>query len=49
MIRLALTAPRFIDAAIGVGTMLFALCLIWVDDRLRQYFPHAEDDPQELD
>lgn len=49
MIRLALTAPRFLDAAIGVGTMVFALFLIWVDDRLRQYFPHSEDDPQELD
>ncbi len=46
MIRLALTAPRFIDAAIGVGTMIFALCLIWVDDRLRQFFPHTADDPQ---
>jgi len=49
MIRLALTAPRFIDTAIGVGTMVFALFLIWTDDRLRQFFPHADDDPQELD
>lgn len=49
MIRLALTAPRFIDAAIGVGTMLFALCLIWIDDRFRQFFPHTENDPRELD
>ncbi len=49
MIRLALTAPRFFDAAIGVGTMLFALFLIWTDDRLRQFFPHTADDPKELD
>lgn len=49
MIRLALTAPRFIDAAIGVGTVLFALCLIWFDDRLCRFFPHTDADPHEMD
>ena len=49
MIRLALTAPRFIDAAIGVGTMLFALVLIWIDDRLGGEFPHAEEVHADMD
>ena len=49
MIRLALTAPRFIDAAIGVGTMLFALVLIWIDDKLGGEFPHAADSYPEMD
>lgn len=38
MIRLALTAPRIIDAAIGVGTMAFALALAWVNAKLAPDF-----------
>lgn len=49
MIRLALTAPRYYDAAIGVGTMLFALILVWLDARLSAYFPHAPEAPLDLD
>lgn len=33
LIRLALTAPRVLDAALGVAATLFALALVWVYDR----------------
>jgi hypothetical protein len=33
MIRLALTAPRFIDAALGVGATLFSIALTWAYNR----------------
>jgi len=33
LIRLALTAPRFIDAALGITAAVFAVCLTWVYNR----------------
>ena len=33
MIRLALTAPRVVDAGLGVGATLFAIALTWVYNR----------------
>jgi len=36
MIRLALTAPRVIDAALGVAATLFAIALTWVYNRAEE-------------
>ncbi len=43
MIRLALTAPRIIDALLGVGTMAFALALTWISARLAVDFQAEAD------
>jgi phosphate starvation-inducible membrane PsiE len=43
MIRLALTAPRIIDALLGVGTMVFALALTWISARLAADFQAEAD------
>jgi len=42
MIRLALTAPRVVDAGLGVVATLFAIALTWVYNRSVPTIPVAE-------
>ena len=42
LVRLALTAPRVIDAALGVAATLFAIALTWV---LNLAAPVVREDP----
>jgi hypothetical protein len=42
LVRLALTAPRIIDAALGVGATLFAIALTWAYNRSGSAFEEAE-------
>jgi phosphate starvation-inducible membrane PsiE len=45
LIRLALTAPRFVDAGLGIVAALFALALTWVCNRSTGRPPVSATDP----
>jgi hypothetical protein len=47
LVRLALTAPRVADAALGVGATLFAVALTWAYNRAEPPFVSPEIDPGE--